>query len=103
MPVLTTPSLLLDLHCSHCGQTHSAFEAQTLSTCCHAPLLCRYALHENTVSKADLLTRPATLWRYREILPVLQAENQVSLGEGWTPLLSVNRLATQYGMKHLTL
>ncbi len=103
MPVLTTPSLLLDLHCSHCGQSHSAFEEQTLSTCCQAPLLCRYALEENTVSKADLLTRPATLWRYREMLPVLHSENQISLGEGWTPLLPVDRLAGQYGMKQLTL
>ncbi|WP_373513369.1 threonine synthase [Persicitalea sp.] len=103
MPVLTTPSLLLDLHCSNCGKPHSAFELQTLSTCCQAPLLCRYALDENRISKTDLLTRPATLWRYEEVLPVLHAENQVSLGEGWTPLLPVNRLVGLHGMGQLTL
>jgi threonine synthase len=32
------------------------------------------------------------MWRYREVLPVENDANIVSLGEGWTPLLSAPRL-----------
>lgn len=103
MSTLTTSSLLLNLYCSQCGTTHSAHVSQTLSPCCQAPLLCRYDLKSNPVSRTKLSSRPHSLWRYREVLPVFQPENQVSLGEGWTPLLSVPRLANKYGMNRLML
>jgi len=32
------------------------------------------------------------MWRYREVLPVDNDDNIVSLGEGWTPLLHARRL-----------
>ncbi|HUR99395.1 MAG TPA: threonine synthase, partial [Pyrinomonadaceae bacterium] len=35
----------------------------------------------------------SSLWRYREVLPVEDAENVVSFCEGWTPLLKADRLA----------
>ncbi|QJW88371.1 threonine synthase [Spirosoma taeanense] len=103
MHVLTTSSLLRDLQCSYCGKTHSAHVRQTLSGCCRAPLLSQYELDASPLSREDLLTRPSTLWRYAELLPVFQAENRVSLGEGWTPLLPVDRLAGQYGLHQLSL
>ncbi|GAB4041007.1 threonine synthase [Spirosoma jeollabukense] len=49
------------------------------------------------------MTRSKSLWRYEELLPVIQPENQVSLGEGFTPLLTLNRLAGNHGFKRLTL
>ncbi len=103
MPVLTTSSLLLNLYCSHCGTVHSAQATHTVSPCCQAPLLCQYDLGNNPLSRTDLSSRPHSLWRYMEVLPVFQPENQVSLGEGWTPLLPIERLANQYGLNRLTL
>jgi threonine synthase len=41
------------------------------------------------------------MWRYREVMPVESDENIVSLGEGWTPLLEVPRLAKRTGLKNL--
>lgn len=38
-------------------------------------------------AKADLHTRPQTLWRYFESLGISNRDNIVSLGEGCTPLL----------------
>ena len=35
-------------------------------------------------------SRPPTLWRYREALPLARDENQISLGEGFTPLVPVD-------------
>ncbi len=103
MQLLTTSSRLADLYCANCGNTHTALVRQTLSTCCQAPLLCRYTLTEGSISKTDLATRPPSLWRYEELLPVLHPENRVSLGEGFTPLLSLNWLANRYGLNRLTL
>jgi threonine synthase len=45
--------------------------------------------------------RRADLWRYREVLPVERDENIVSLGEGWTPLLSAPKLAARVGLREL--
>ncbi|MCB9422420.1 MAG: threonine synthase [Ardenticatenaceae bacterium] len=46
---------------------------------------------------------PANLWRYREHLPLHHAENIVSLGEGWTPLLHAKQLGSQIGHAHIYL
>lgn len=98
-----TSSHLTDLRCSVCGSTHNAHVRQTLSNCCQAPLLCHYSLGADTITKVDLLHRGKTLWRYEELLPVIQPENQVSLGEGFTPILSLNRLANRYELSNLLL
>jgi threonine synthase len=45
--------------------------------------------------------RPASLWRYREVLPVEHEKHVTSLGEGWTPLVHARHLGEQLGMPHL--
>lgn len=103
MQTVTTSSLLHHLQCSNCGHSFDPLPGQTLSVCCQAPLLCRYDLAENRFSKKELLAGVQSLWRYEKLLPVFQAQNRVSLGEGWTPLLPLPRLAADYGLQHLTL
>jgi threonine synthase len=41
------------------------------------------------------------MWRYREVLPVENDDNIVSLGEGWTPLLHARRLGKRLGFPEL--
>ncbi|MAT98021.1 MAG: threonine synthase [Anaerolineaceae bacterium] len=41
--------------------------------------------------------RGATLWRYRELLPIHDDENIITLGEGWTPLLRAHNLGLMLG------
>jgi threonine synthase len=41
--------------------------------------------------------RGATLWRYRELLPIQNDENIITLGEGWTPLLRAHSLGLMLG------
>ncbi len=45
--------------------------------------------------------RRPTLWRYREVLPVTDSANIISMGEGGTPLIKSNALAASLGLKHL--
>jgi threonine synthase len=51
------------------------------------PLRADYALDRSTLPLSTLANRPASLWRYREVLPL--ASGEVTLGEGWTPLVQV--------------
>ena len=48
-----------------------------------------------------LRDRPATMWRYRELLPIADDQTIVSLGEGMTPLLECSRLAADLGLREL--
>jgi threonine synthase len=49
----------------------------------------------------EITQRHKGMWRWSEMLPVLQAENQISLGEGDTPLLSLPRLQKELGLSRL--
>lgn len=73
---------------------------------CGAPLLARYDLTAATRwPKTALAGRDASLWRYQEILPLLESERgvdaPVTLGEGWTPLVRARRLGKALGLDRL--
>lgn len=53
---------------------------------CHSSLLARYALTTG-FNKELLAQRAATMWRYKEVLPVINEKNIVTLGEGFTPII----------------
>ncbi len=91
------------LECGACGQHHEARRLHNLCVQCGKPLLVRYDLRQaaRSLTKESLSNRPADLWRYREVLPVEADENIVSLGEGWTPLLSAPNLAARVGLSEL--
>ncbi len=42
----------------------------------------------------------STMWRYREVLPVFEPDNIVSLGEGMTPILILKHLRAKYELPH---
>jgi threonine synthase len=48
-----------------------------------------------------LALREPTLWRYRDVLPIDDPEDRVSLGEGFTPLLPAPRLGAHVGLPKL--
>src|SRR5574341_2019686 len=45
--------------------------------------------------------RPRSMWRYRDLLPIRDPRNIVSMGEGDTPLLRLEALGAMLGLKHL--
>ena len=84
-----------------CGMEGDRYESDTIHGLSKAgkPLLVRYDLEgiRDSVTKEELTSRPADLWRYREFLPVRKKENIVSLGEIHTPIISIPKLATGTG------
>ena len=79
------------LECSKTGEALPAGTVQNLSPA-GAPILVRYDLDAvaGELTKEKLASRPADLWRYRELLPVASATNIVSLGEDMTPLVALD-------------
>ena len=71
-----------------------------LCPACSKPLLARYDLAAAalTLTPANLATRPQTLWRYAEVLPVQRKDAVLSLGEGFTPLVHAARLGATIGL-----
>lgn len=51
--------------------------------------------------KAKLSSRDGSIWRWRELLPVEDGAQIVSLGEGGTPLLRCDRLAAAVGVREI--
>ncbi len=70
---------------------------------CGSPLLARYELDEVRagLTKGDVAGRAPDLWRYHELLPVRDAANVVSLGEGMTPLVALPRYGRELGVDRL--
>jgi len=95
-------SSLSHLECARCQQPYDADRLHNTCTC-GSPLLARYDLSAvaRTLTPAALAPRSATLWRYHELLPVRQPADIVSLGEGWTPLFPLPRLAQSLGIGQL--
>lgn len=97
-------SNLTHLECGRCGKQLEPGKLYNLCDC-GAPLLARYDLETaaRTLRREPMNSRPANLWRYREVLPVADEANIVSLGEGFTPLLHAQRLGAALGLPNLYL
>ncbi len=75
------------------------FDASVLATTCPhdgAPLLATY--DAPALDRAVIASRAASMWRYREVLPVADGAEPVTLGEGATPLVRCTRLADEIGI-----
>ena len=96
-------SYFTHLECSRCAQTYDPSVPQNLCTRCGKPLFPRYALPKiaETWDKSSLSEREASMWRYAELLPVIDTRHIVSLNEPMTPLLPAQRLAGSLGLKEL--
>jgi threonine synthase len=96
-------SYLTDLACSSCGKSYSPALVQTICRDCLAPLLPVYDLAaiKREVDRDAISARPKGMWRWHELLPVLDVSFIVSLGEGDTPLIPARNLEKDLGFSHL--
>ena len=91
------------LECSACGLEHDWQRLQNLCTACHKPLfaIVDLAAAGRTLKREALATREKSLWRYREVLPLPDGVEPVSLGEGGTPLLRAERFGDAVELSEL--
>lgn len=89
------------LACSECPATREAGGLATVCPTCGAPWLVRYDRPPPAALRQALGDRPWSMWRYREWLPLMPAEEPVTLGEGGTPLLRAAHLGRALGLERL--
>lgn len=96
-------SYLSHLQCSQCYKIYDAEKVQTFCMDCQAPLLARYDLTtaRKELDRDEFRRRRWGMWRWRELLPVSNANHEVSLGEGDAPLLHLPNLGYALGLENL--
>jgi threonine synthase len=92
-------SFLSHLECARCGHCLPADKLANVCPLCGSPLLVRYDLASirAAITRDDFRSRPETMWRYRELLPVEPGSEIVSLGEGYTPVIRLERAGSGFG------
>jgi threonine synthase len=99
-----TGSTLTHLEGALSGESYPADGLMGLDPADGRPLLARYDIEQAARTlTAESLARRRTggLWRWKELLPVMDANNIVYLGEGDTPLLPQSRLGRALGVPRL--
>lgn len=89
------------LKCRECG-TEYPLEATHVCEFDFGPLEVAYDYDriKKSLTKDSILSRPQTMWRYRELLPVA-GEPTVGAKVGYTPLIKADRLAKRLGIREL--
>ena len=88
-------SRFADLECTKCGSRFARDSGRSLCAACGGPLFARY--ESGRLERGAFASRPRGMWRWAEMMPVLDPGNVVTLGEGDTPLLDAPRLSASGG------
>ncbi len=90
-----------NLKCRECGRLYPK-EAIHICEFDFGPLEAAYDYDaiKKSISRDVILSRPQTMWRYRELLPIDGAPT-VGLQVGFTPLVKADRLAKKLGVSEL--
>ena len=94
-------SFFVGLKCRQCGHLYPK-EVVFVCEYCFASVEVEYDYEaiRQVFTKAALATRPKSLWRYRELLPI-EGDPTVGLFSGYTPLFRAERLAQALGVDEL--
>lgn len=85
------------LRCTECDWKAGADAVYGLCPDCgKAPIFVEWTLESSPALLVEVASRPASMWRFREVLPF--SNGPITLGEGGTPLLDAPRLASRLGM-----
>ncbi|HVP94778.1 MAG TPA: threonine synthase [Methanoregulaceae archaeon] len=87
------------LVCVKCGEEYAPDEIIYTCRQCGHLLAVMYDLDNIAVSRKEWLSRPLSVWRYREILPV--SIDPVTLQEGGTPLYHLKAIGKELGLREL--
>jgi threonine synthase len=95
---------VLELKCRECGR---GYPVAPIYACefCFAPLEPVYDYDEirATVSREQIASGPASIWRYESLLPEIDRSKRIDLGTGFTPLVRAERLAAEFDVENLYL
>lgn len=92
-----------EMRCIECGRVHDM--AKPAYACSSCGNLLEIAVDvpsaQQRLSGSDWSSRPLSVWKYRELLPVNADTRIFSRNEGGTPLIACRNLANHLGLKSL--
>ena len=93
--------LLAHLECRACCTVVAADRPVGMCPTCGHTLFATYHLDrlDGKSWREEVARRPATLWRYRELLPVEHATAISTLGEGFSPILDLGEVPEAPGVR----
>ncbi len=93
----------LFIECAHCGWREPYQKPRSACPECGGEWLdARYDYKEVHLKwDAELASRPFNMWRYRELLPLRDDANLITMGEGGTPLYPAINLCMMLGRPHI--
>ncbi len=103
---MTTGSFVKEMKCARCERK---YEPDSGAIRCvnrddgRLDIFYDYDALREVLSKGELSKRSKGVWKYRELLPVNNPKNIVSLDEGGTPFLRARRLGEKLGLEKLWL
>jgi threonine synthase len=95
-------NLYNQLHCHLCGKVYDKNKINTFCNIDNQPLIASFNLDQNW-KKEDLIGNSKDMWRYSKLLPIDDKKNQISLGEGYTPIIELNSLSKKFSQNSLLL
>ena len=97
--------MLKNVKCARCVKCGKEYEAVPNLTNCECggilDIIYDYDYIKANLTKEKLKSRPNTMWRSRELLPVEETTPDTPLRVGWSPLYEEDRLAKLLGLKKL--
>ena len=101
MTATLTSQTFAGLRCKECGHAYAPEARHVCEDVCFGPLevVYDYDAIRSRVSRASIEAGPASIWRYRDFLPI--EGDPIDVGTGFTPHLRANRLARRLGLKEL--
>jgi len=95
-----TLSFVKGLVCRECG---ALYPEVLIHVCekCFGPLEVVYDFESINLKRETISSRPRSIWRYHELLPVKHEGSRVDLGTGFTPLHSCEGLGETLGLNNL--
>lgn len=89
------------LRCKECGHPYEAGALHVCEDVCFGPLevVYDYEAIRSRVSRRTIEAGPASIWRYRDFLPI--EGDPIDVGTGFTPLLRAGNLARRLGLDSL--
>lgn len=89
--------------CINCKTTYGIDEIVYFCKKCGDILEIKLDLKEiaETLKSSDWKTKPLSVWRYRNFMPIHESTKPITLNEGGTGLHRSERLGTEFGVKNL--
>jgi threonine synthase len=97
-------SFLKSIVCTYCGKEFEKDQIHGVCNSCGKVLYPQYDLEQakEHLSKQNITSRKIyNIWRWYELMPVIDPKYRITLGEGWTPIVKLDNFGKILNLKSI--